>query len=246
MAWNPQPPMLMVSSRSPWRSTSCRPHDRCAGHTVWGRGREAASAAAVVYGCVISRTRRGWQLARHANPGTENCVTDALLQMPAELAAFRKALARSCGALSDVEAAVDGLSEWRLSLLDGQVPAGSSAWPPEPLRKKLLTGIQDIELPALLSEQPELVDTVLLNILQAVEDYQQAVASSGGDGDEQSGSSPSMWSLFPGTSASGSADPDAELSEAASAASQADGDADSGQARGPHNSTVCLLLLASG
>ena len=179
--------------------------------------REAISAAAAVWGS-LARRRRGWQRAcRHA---TEDCQelseTDALLQMPAELAAFRAALARSCGKPADVEAAVDGLSEWRSSLILGQVPEDSKhTWPPEPLRRQLLMGIRDIDLPMLLSEQPELVDTVLLNVLQAVETFQKAVKASESDGDSQSKSSPSLWSFLSSASTAESGDgSDAEPSEA--------------------------------
>ena len=180
-------------------------------------GREALSAAAAVCGSLAFR-RRGWQRAcRHATTDCqEPSVTDALLRMPAELAAFRAALARSCGKASDVEAAVDGLTQWRSSLIQGQLPGDSNhTWPPEPLRRQLLMGLREIDLPTLLSEQPNLVDTVLLNVLQAVETFQKAVKASESRGDSQSNSSPSLWSFL---SSASTAEPEdgseAEPSEA--------------------------------
>ncbi|CAE7273302.1 viaA, partial [Symbiodinium sp. CCMP2456] len=159
---------------------------------------EAISAAAAVCGSLAFR-RRGWQRAcRHA---TKDC--------------------------QELSAAVDGLSEWRSSLIHGQVPGDSNhTWPPEPLRRQLLMGIREIDLPMLLSEQPELVDTVLLNVLQAVETFQKAVKAS--ERDSQSNSSPSLWSFLSASTAASGDGSDAEPSEAAgaevSAVSNSDGD----------------------
>ena len=127
-----------------------------------------------------------------------------------------------------------GLKEWRSSLLAGKVPAeGDPAWPAEPLRGKLLLGIREIGLPALLSEQPELVNTVLLNVLQAVEDYQKALGLPAKGDEDSGGGSPSIWSFLGGslTESTDVADPEpSDMPATAATASEVDVDSDASEA----------------
>lgn len=83
---------------------------------------------------------------------------------------------------STLESATAGLITWRKSLRDGLLPPPSVSWPPdESLRNALLTVLAELDLPRYTRRHPLLVDTVLLNLLAKVGEFEAQKAPSSND-----------------------------------------------------------------
>lgn len=77
-------------------------------------------------------------------------------------------VASPVGALAE---RVAGVLAWREALLAGQLPDASVNWPTDPMREALLSELTDLQIARFCRDQPELVDELLLDVLQAAEDF---------------------------------------------------------------------------
>ncbi|CAE8686673.1 unnamed protein product, partial [Polarella glacialis] len=210
------------------RQPSHRGHFTRNGRLFQGSCLVSPSAVASAASCAAAGLRRGagrkqqvgrrpsWLLRRGLiaeDTCDDDSVTSVLLELPADLDAFKGALARACRNVPQVDALAKELLHWRSALLSGRLPPnnletddvapssysnsnnnnnnnndnnnnnnnfnkGSSSsfagWPPEPLAEELRQVFRQLDLPQLLSEQPELVDSALLNVFEVVERWQAA------------------------------------------------------------------------
>eukprot|EP00438_Fugacium_kawagutii_P030134 Skav207646 [mRNA] locus=scaffold4320:68919:70994:+ [translate_table: standard] len=138
------------------------------------RPRAKCSTSLTLYGAV---TRQ----ARSTQDDTGDSITEILLEFPeseafagmsnATAEVFQFSIARFCDR-SEAKNVVQALGSWRSALSKGSL-AVSESWPPEPLRSQLQVAMKDLELPALMAKRPELIDSLLLNILEVVEAAQR-------------------------------------------------------------------------
>lgn len=127
---------------------------------------------------------------RASKQGQERSVTEVLLELPrmvgfgdmpaASLQRFQASIAASCDSM-EAQKVVEALGKWRSALLKGCLPEEN--WPPEPLGSEVQKTMQDLDMLSLMSERPELVDSVLLNMLDATRKLQSQEASKAAQGD---------------------------------------------------------------
>ena len=123
--------------------------------------------------------------------GQERSVTEVLLELPrmrgfgdmpaASLQRFQASIAASCDSM-EAQEVVEALGKWRSALLKGCLP-NEASWPPEPLVSEVQKTMQDLDMLSLISERPELVDSVLLNMLDATRKFESQSASIAAQGD---------------------------------------------------------------
>lgn len=77
-------------------------------------------------------------------------------------------VASPAGALAE---RVAGVLAWREALLAGRLPDTSVNWPANPMRDALLRELAELQIARFCRDQPELVDELLLDILQAADDF---------------------------------------------------------------------------
>ena len=134
---------------------------------------------------------------------TAKPITEVLLEFPqaeafdgmpdAAVRLIQASIARWTSDGSEAEKIVEGLGSWRSALRGrrsvgsvGSVEGTSQSWPPDPLRSELQNVLKDRDFLSLLSNSPGLIDSVLLNILEAAQRMSQSEgAASQNDNSDQ-------------------------------------------------------------
>lgn len=135
--------------------------------------------------------------SRGTQNDTRESVTEILLKLPeteafdgmpeATVRLFQASIARFSNQ-SEAKLIVQALGNWRSALSRGTLPA-SESWPPEPLGSELQNAMNDLDFLSLISKSPELIDSVLLNSLDAAQRLSQSesIASQQQDKDDTDG-----------------------------------------------------------
>lgn len=70
---------------------------------------------------------------------------------------------------------VAGVLAWRETLLAGRLPETSVNWPANPMRDALLRELTELQIARFCRDQPELVDELLLDVLNAADDFSRFI-----------------------------------------------------------------------